>query len=362
MNTIGGLKNSPYKMGSIGLLQTMVQNENKMSQSTIGFLNSGTGKRESDEKKIVGSGVVKAEQEIIPKAEASVQKSKQEYALFLERIQGQTSEESAEEKALRERKWEYVQKLLALELTEADKKRMFDNKQICLDGDGSDTLTEQQIAYLRNKYDVRHMTEEDTYYFLCDLTEMNVFSSEDWAAALIGGITILPEDMNKLTISGEGKWGWMLDENGNVILVESKLRVQEEEEEDPELIKARIKGYTDDILLEAFGSEDRKEVSSPEDLQAEQTLKENMDGITEEMEAMMQCGIPINCEAYTNGKPNSHILMDAAICKHNFGLEIKGIQQAAYQAPEVAARLLPQYQKAYNACDKLLKIVDQVKR
>ena len=87
-----------------------------------------------------------------------------------------------------------------------------------------------------------------------------------------------------------------------------------------------------------------------------------MDGITEEMEAMMQCGIPINCEAYTNGKPNSHILMDAAICKHNFGLEIKGIQQAAYQAPEVAARLLPQYQKAYNACDKLLKIVDQVKR
>ena len=142
MNTIGGLKNSPYKMGSIGLLQTMVQNENKMSQSTIGFLNSGTGKRESDEKKIVGSGVVKAEQEIIPKAEASVQKSKQEYALFLERIQGQTSEESAEEKALRERKWEYVQKLLALELTEADKKRMFDNKQICLDGDGSDTLTE----------------------------------------------------------------------------------------------------------------------------------------------------------------------------------------------------------------------------
>ena len=60
--------------------------------------------------------------------------------------------------------------------------------------------------------------------------------------------------------------------------MESKLRVQEEEEEDPELIKARIKGYTDDILLEAFGSEDRKEVSSPEDLQAEQTLKENMDG------------------------------------------------------------------------------------
>ena len=110
MNTIGGLKNSPYKMGSIGLLQTMVQNENKMSQSTIGFLNSGTGKRESDEKKIVGSGVVKAEQEIIPKAEASVQKSKQEYALFLERIQGQTSEESAEEKALRERKWEPYRK------------------------------------------------------------------------------------------------------------------------------------------------------------------------------------------------------------------------------------------------------------
>lgn len=355
MNGIGNYQAFSYKRGNIGLLRTAKQRESKMPEQRIGFLNPAADDKESDEKKISGSGVIKAE--------TSVQQGEWEQALLSERIQNQMSEAPTGDKDLEKRKWEYVHRFPAWNWSEAYEKKVFSNKQICLDGDGSSVLTDKQIALLREKYDMNHLSAEDTYYFLCDLTEMNVFSSEEWAAALIGNITILPEDMNKLSISSEGKWNWVEDENGNFIIVETKVDrwKEEEEEEDPALIKARIKGITDDILLAAFCPEDKKDISSSEDLQAKQSLKENADGITSELEAMLQSGMPI-IQGGANSGINSDVLIDIAVHKHNYGLEIKGIRQAAYQAPEAAARLLPQYQKAYDACDKLLRIVDQVRR
>lgn len=372
MNTIGGFKIPSYKMGRIGLfpqgfdLQTMAQNENKLPQSIIGFRNSGTGESEPDEKKMTGLGAIKVGQEHVPRTEDSVEKSEREYALFSGRIKEQTLEETAEDKAAREKKWDYVSRFPTMAWSEADKKRIFNDRQICLDGNGQDALTNEQIAYLKDKYDMRHLTAEDTYYFLCDLTEMNVISSEECKFLLLGEpIDVNVEDLSKLQYTTErGTWGWMWDEEtGQNILVNSRFFYEEEdEEEDPALIKARIKGYTDDILLTAFGSEDKKEAPSPEELKSEQTLKENAGGIIGELEAKLQSGEKITEQELFNGRANSGVFLDVAVLRWNMAEEVKGITQAAYQDPAAAARALTGYKKLYDECDKLLKIVEQVKR
>ena len=367
MNTIGSYGSSPYKnkMEIVGLLQTMVQNENKMPQSIIGFRNQGINEEESKEKKSPGLGVVKAGGEFIPKTEESIRKSQQEQALFVERVQKQTIEESAEDKALKAKQWEYIHLFPTTAWSEADKKRIFNNRQICLDADGSVTLTEDQISFLKNKYDMNRLTAEDAYYLLCDLTEMNVLSSEECKALLYSGIEISVDDLSKLQYTTErGTWGWMLDEEtGETILVNSKSFYKEEdEEEDPALIKARIKGYTDGILLAAFCPEDKKEMPSPEELQSEQALKENAEGITGEMEARLLSGERITGQEILNGGANSGFLLDVTIQRWNAGEHIKGITKAAYQDPGAAARVLQGYKKNYDACDKFLKLVDQVKR
>ena len=45
--------------------------------------------------------------------------------------------------------------------------------------DGKETLTEDQIGYLKEKYDVEDMTEADYQALLAELAEMNVLSGED---------------------------------------------------------------------------------------------------------------------------------------------------------------------------------------
>ncbi len=364
MNAIGTYRACAGNSGGVGFMPKTIQKENSIS-AQIGFWNQGTNEEESEEKKSPGLGVVKAGREFIPETEESIRKSEQEKAVFVERVQKQTIEESAEDKALREKKWEYIHLFPTTAWSEEDKERIFNNRQVCLDADGSDTLTDEQIAFLKNKYDMNRLTAEDAYYLLCDLTEMNVLSSEECKALLYSEIEISVDDLSKLQYTTErGTWGWMLDEEtGETILVNSNSFYKEEdEEEDPALIKARVKGYTDDILLAAFCPEDKRETPSPEELQSEQVLKENAEGITGELEARLLSGERITSQDILNGEANSGFLLDVAIHRWNTAEEIKGITKAAYQDPAAAARLLQGYGKKYDAYDKFLKLVDQVKR
>ena len=293
--------------------------------------------------------------------EASVRQSEQEHVFFAERVRSCTPEEAEKEKDLRKEKWEYINCFFIYEWSEAQKERIFGNSQVHLGGDGNDILTDEQIAYLRGKYDMRRLTGEDAYNFLCDLTEMNVFSSKDWAAMMIDRIQLeLENGVSVLSGKDEGTWGWMLDEEtGEYILVNSRSFYQdEEEEEDPALIKARVKGYTDDILLAAFCPEDKKEMPSPEELRDQGIPKEADGGIAGELEAMLSSGVRITEQDYKE----AGFVLDVVVHKLNMEAEIKSITGAAYQAPEAAARLLPQYKKQKDACEKFLGIVEQVKR
>lgn len=367
MNAIGTYRASAGKSGGVGFMRKTEQKENKISGQIIGFLNlnQGINEEESKEKKSPGLGVVKAGGEFIPETEESIRKSEQEQVLFAERVQSRTLKESDEDKAIKARKWEYVRQFPTLAWSEADKKRIFNNQQICLDGDGSDMLTEEQLALLKDKYDVRHLTAEDAYYLMCDLTKMNVFSSEEWTSMIIDGIQLSLDDIDALSgrIKDEGTWGWMWDEeSGCNILVYSRSFYQEEEDEDPESIKARIKGQLDDVLLAAFGSKNKGETVSPEEFQSGQILKEDAEGIAGELEAKLMSGRKITELEMYNGGANSGVLLDIAVRRWNMAAEIKGLTQAAPQIPDTAARLLPQYQKKFDASDKFLRIVDQIKR
>ncbi|MCI8863429.1 MAG: hypothetical protein HFI20_13240 [Lachnospiraceae bacterium] len=117
-----------------------------------------------------------------------------------------TPQESESEKVLREEKWEYINCFYFFDRSEAEKERIFGSRQVHLGGDGSNTLTDEQIAYLREKYDMRHLTGEDACNFLCDLTEMNVFSAKDWAAMMIDKIQLEPEDVGVMQTKNEGIW------------------------------------------------------------------------------------------------------------------------------------------------------------
>ncbi len=51
--------------------------------------------------------------------------------------------------------------------------------EIDWESDGTGILTEEQIQYLKGKYDVEDLTEADYYNLLAELTEMNVLSGKD---------------------------------------------------------------------------------------------------------------------------------------------------------------------------------------
>lgn len=51
--------------------------------------------------------------------------------------------------------------------------------EIDWESDGTGSLTEEQIQYLKGKYDVEDLTEADYYNLLAELTEMNALSGED---------------------------------------------------------------------------------------------------------------------------------------------------------------------------------------
>lgn len=51
--------------------------------------------------------------------------------------------------------------------------------EIDWESDGTGSLTEKQIQYLKGKYDVEALPEADYYELLAELTEMNVLSGED---------------------------------------------------------------------------------------------------------------------------------------------------------------------------------------
>lgn len=306
-------------------------------------------------------GEISAKQRAAAEPEASVRQSEREHILFSGRVRSRTPQEEERGQALREEKWEYIQCFYFFCWSQAEKERIFGSRQVYLGGDGSDTLTDEQIVYLRNRYDMRRLTGEDAYNFLCDLTEMNVFSSGDWAAMMIDRIQLeLENGVSVLSGKDEGTWGWMLDEEtGETILVNSRSFYQdEEEEEDPALIKARVKGCTDDILLAAFCLGDKKESQSSEELPDEGTPKGADGGITGELEAMLASGVRITEQDYTN----AGLVLDVVVNKLNMEAEIKSITGVAYQAPEAAARLLFQYKKKRDACEKFLGIVEQVKR
>lgn len=86
--------------------------------------------------------------------------------------------------------------------------------------------------------------------------------------------------------------------------------------------------------------------------------KEADGGIAGELEAMLSSGIRITEQDYKE----AGFVLDVVVHKLNMEAEIKSITGAAYQAPEAAARLLSQYKKQKDACEKFLGIVEQVKR
>lgn len=51
--------------------------------------------------------------------------------------------------------------------------------EIDWESDGTGSLTEEQIQYLKGKYNVENLTETDYYNLLAELTEMNVLSGKD---------------------------------------------------------------------------------------------------------------------------------------------------------------------------------------
>ena len=120
MNAIGTYRACAGNSRGVGFMPKTIQKENSIS-AQIGFRNQGTNEEESEEKKSPGLGVVKAGREFIPATEESIRKSEQEKAVFVERVQKQTIEESAEDKALREKKWEYIHLFPTTAWSEEDK-------------------------------------------------------------------------------------------------------------------------------------------------------------------------------------------------------------------------------------------------
>lgn len=53
------------------------------------------------------------------------------------------------------------------------------DKKINWNADGTSELTEDQIQYLREKYDVENMSKSDFYNLLAELSDMNVISHKD---------------------------------------------------------------------------------------------------------------------------------------------------------------------------------------
>lgn len=42
-------------------------------------------------------------------------------------------------------------------------------------------LTDEQIGYLKENYDIKNMSKQDYYNLMADVTQMNVLSAEDIA-------------------------------------------------------------------------------------------------------------------------------------------------------------------------------------
>lgn len=51
--------------------------------------------------------------------------------------------------------------------------------EINWDADGTSELTEDQISYLKEKYDVENLSQSDFYHLLMELSNMNVISKDD---------------------------------------------------------------------------------------------------------------------------------------------------------------------------------------
>lgn len=77
------------------------------------------------------------------------------------------------------------------------------DKTINWDSQGDMELSERQVLELRAKYDLDHMTAQQYYNLLSDLTHMNVLSAHDCASMHLStassGISFLPFSVNGMT-------------------------------------------------------------------------------------------------------------------------------------------------------------------
>lgn len=58
------------------------------------------------------------------------------------------------------------------------------DEEINWDADGTDELTEEQLKYLKDKYDVKNLTQNEFCNLLAELTKMNAFSCEEFKRQL----------------------------------------------------------------------------------------------------------------------------------------------------------------------------------
>ena len=89
------------------------------------------------------------------------------------------------------------------------------------DADGTSSLTETQIDYLKSNYDLSHMDEESYWNLMADLTDMNAISARDIASQCVAKV---PEGLvTGFTFAGDRTFGQM-DVSGNLMENISKYK------------------------------------------------------------------------------------------------------------------------------------------
>lgn len=112
--------------------------------------------------------------------------------------------------------------------------------EINWDADGTDELTEEQIRYLKEKYDIKSLSANEFYNLLAELSNMNVISCEEvlnqlWrpgnpAAYAAGGIVCASEGHFSQYLNSKNDYLSWLKNRNNSILAEIFDRIKQEDQ------------------------------------------------------------------------------------------------------------------------------------